>query len=93
MWFILILGRMTLAINELLLKPTKELAPAREAFLASYTGNKGKNRFTKVQMDAVADAILVKYFATHAKGIESWFNIITPKGQTSKRTSCRVDNP
>lgn len=71
-------------INELLLRPTKELAPARKAFLASYTGNKGKNRFTKVQMDAVADAVLVEYFATHAKRIESWFNIITPKGQTLK---------
>jgi len=69
-------------INELLLSPTEELAPAREAFLASYTGNKGKNRFTKVQMDAVADEVLVRYFATHADRIESWFNIITPSGQS-----------
>lgn len=66
-------------INELLLTPTDELAPAREAFLASYTGSKGKNRFTKVQMDMAADKVLVQYFASHADRIESWFNIITPK--------------
>ena len=69
-------------INELLLEPTDELEPARSAFLASYTGTKGKNRFTKVQMDAVADDVLVRYFATHAERIESWFNIITPQGQS-----------
>jgi len=58
------------------------LAPAKKAFLASYTGTKGKNRFTKVQMDAEADAVLIKYFSNHAKRIESWFNIITPSKGT-----------
>ena len=71
-------------ISELLLDPTPELEPARKAFLSSYTGNKGKNRFTKVQMDADADQVLVQYFASHAKRIEGWFNIITPKTQHLK---------
>jgi hypothetical protein len=66
-------------INELLLKPTKELAPARTAFLASYTKEKTGNRFTKVQMDRDADAVLVKYFSDHKKRIESWFNVIAPR--------------
>ena len=52
-------------INALLLAPTPELEPARKAFLASYNAKKSKNRFTKVQMDAEADAVLQKYFQDH----------------------------
>jgi hypothetical protein len=69
-------------INEFLLSPTPELLPAREAFLASYTGNSGKNRFTKTRMDLKADEVLVRFFAENADRIEGWFNIITPRGQT-----------
>ncbi len=65
-------------ISELLLSPTPELAPARKAFLASYSGKKGRNRFTKVRMDTAADALLQGYFKHHAKRIEGWFNVITP---------------
>jgi hypothetical protein len=32
-----------------------------------------------------ADVVLRHYFAAHAKQIESWFNIITPKGQRLKK--------
>lgn len=66
-------------ISELLLTPKKELAPARAAFLASYKKEKERNRFTKVQMDAAADAVLVKYFSDHKGRIESWFNVIAPR--------------
>ena len=65
-------------IDELLLHPRKELQAARDAFLASYTGQKGCNQFTKVQIALAADAALQGYFASQAKVIESWFNIITP---------------
>lgn len=68
-------------IDELLLHPTKELTAAREAFLASYTGRKGVNRFTKVQMFLAADAALQSYFNSHMKVIEVWFNIIAPAGK------------
>lgn len=71
-------------ISELLLKPTPALAPAREAFLASYSGTSGKNRFTKVKMALTADAVLHTYFREHAKRIEGWFNIITPRAGSLK---------
>ena len=65
-------------IDEVLLHPTKKLAAARDAFLASYTGKKGVNQFTKVRMALAADAILQSYFSTRMKVIEGWFNIIAP---------------
>lgn len=65
-------------VSELLLDPTPELLPAREAFLASYGPQAVGNRFTKVKMDARADLILREYFTTHSAKIEAWFNIITP---------------
>jgi hypothetical protein len=37
-------------IDELLFNPTKALAPAKDAFLVSYTGQKGVNQFTKVKI-------------------------------------------
>ena len=69
-------------ISELLLDPTKELLPAKEAFLSSYTGSSGNNRFTKVQMDLEADAVLVKYFSEHEERILSWFNVISPTARS-----------
>ena len=45
-------------ITELLLEPKPLLEPARNAFLASYTAEKKKNSFTKVQMDYEADQVL-----------------------------------
>ena len=66
-------------ISELLLDPTPELEPARRAFMASYNGEKNGTRFTKVQIDIEADAVLVEYFKNHKERIESWFNIISPK--------------
>lgn len=68
-------------VAELLLEPTEELAAARIAFLASYNADSKRNRFTKVQIDADADAVLQKYFAAHHERIESWFNVITPVGK------------
>ncbi len=69
-------------VSELLLEPTPELLPAREAFLASYGPEAAGNRFTKVKMDARADIVLREYFTTHSAKIEEWFNIITPKRRT-----------
>ena len=66
-------------VSELLLEPTQELLPAREAFLASYGPQAAGNRFTKIKMDARADLVLRDYFTRHAAKIEAWFNIITPK--------------
>lgn len=68
-------------IDELLLHPAAELAAARKAFLASYTGKKGVNQFTKVQVALGADAALQSYFRSHVKAVEGWFNIIAPAGK------------
>ena len=72
-------------VSELLLNPTPELADARLAFLRSYGPAAAGNRFTKVKIDVKADVVLRHYFAAHAKQIESWFNIITPKGRNLKK--------
>jgi len=72
-------------VSELLLNPTPELADARAAFLNSYGPAASGNRFTKVKIDVKADVVLKHYFSTHAKKIESWFNIITPNGQSLKK--------
>ncbi len=72
-------------VDELLLNPTAELADARSAFLRSYGPRAVGNRFTKIKMDVKADVVLRHYFAIHAERIESWFNIITPKGRNLKK--------
>ncbi|MBI2178008.1 MAG: hypothetical protein HYU38_06690 [Candidatus Tectomicrobia bacterium] len=72
-------------IQCLLLKPTPELAAARAAFLASYSGKSGRNRFTKVQVDVAADAALRRYFSQHETEVETWFNVIAPKHQTLRQ--------
>jgi hypothetical protein len=68
-------------VDELLFHPAKELAAARKAFLASYTGKKGVNQFTKVQISLAADTALQSYFKSHIKEIENWFNVIAPAGK------------
>ncbi len=69
-------------IDEFLLHPTLELAPAREAFLQSYSGKTGTNRFTKVSMDVNADVALRSYFTAHEVEVERWFNVISPRDDT-----------
>lgn len=66
-------------IDRLLLTPAPELKSAREAFLASYSGNPGGNRFTKVRMDVGADEALRSYFTAHEAEVETWFNVISPR--------------
>jgi len=72
-------------IQELLLEPEPKLKAAREAFLSSYTGEAGKTRFTKVQMDAGADEALRRYFSTNEALVESWFNVIAPAASSLGR--------
>src|SRR6185437_2655228 len=68
-------------IENLLLTPVAEFRHIREIFLASYKEGKKKNAFTKVKMDIEADRTLLKYFESHLSFIESWFNVISPKGK------------
>ncbi|KAA0217009.1 MAG: hypothetical protein DYG94_02105 [Leptolyngbya sp. PLA3] len=69
-------------IDELLIKPARELKPAKDAFLASYCARKTGNFFTKVKIDAQADQALKRYFQLHEGEIEAWFNVIAPEGGT-----------
>jgi hypothetical protein len=69
-------------IDKLLLNPTPELAPARQAFLASYSGQAGANRFTKVRIDVAADEALRNYFAAHESEVENWFDVISPRNRS-----------
>jgi hypothetical protein len=71
-------------IDKVLLNPTDELGPARQAFLASYSGRSGRNKFTKVRVDVDADEALRSYFGAHEAEVESWFNIIAPRGRNLK---------
>jgi len=72
-------------IDKLLLNPSQELSPARKAFLASYSGTAGANRFTKVRIDLAADKALRNYFIAHESEVETWFNVIAPRGSNLKR--------
>ena len=66
-------------ITEFLIEPNKILLPAKNAFLASYSAEKKKNAFTKVQMDYEADQVLQSFFKNKLGYISKWFNIITPR--------------
>lgn len=77
-------------ITELLLDPTPLLKPARNAFLASYTAEKKKNQFTKVQMDYEADLVLQAYFRDNRQRIEKWFNVIEPKNGSMRKLQSQI---
>jgi hypothetical protein len=66
-------------IADILQSDARAVAPAKAAFLASYSAKKKANRFTKVQMALEADEVLQNYFAKNIHRIEKWFNIISPK--------------
>ena len=65
-------------VEDLIINSTTEYEPVKEAFLTSYSPDKKKNQFTKVQMNINADEALLKYFTKNQGHIESWFNIIAP---------------
>lgn len=79
-------------ISELLFSPEPPLVPVMNAFLASYTANKKKNRFTKVQIDYNADQALQTYFRNNSDRIEHWFNIITPSHSTIGALKSQISN-
>lgn len=69
-------------VESLLVKSSKRYKSIREAFVESYTGRKGCNRFTKVRMTLAADLALQEYFRANLSKIESWFNVISPAGRS-----------
>ena len=76
-------------IEEMLLSPTPPLELARTAFLESYSGKRGANRFTKVRIGLDADTALWNYFASDDSRVNSWFNVIAPGGGLIDGTTLR----
>ncbi|MCM1336401.1 MAG: hypothetical protein NC187_05105 [Candidatus Amulumruptor caecigallinarius] len=66
-------------ITDLLLSPTDEYLPVRNAFLRSYSEDKKHNSFTKSKIDYNAHRLLCRYFHENRADIENWFNVIAPK--------------
>lgn len=69
-------------VESLLVRPQEKHKPIRDAFVQSYSGKKGKNRFTKVRIALDADLALQEYFSSNLATIETWFNVISPAGQS-----------
>lgn len=72
-------------IGDLIFSPSSQYQDVRKAFLSSYSAEKKKNKFTKVQMNIDADSSLLKYFSENILHIEEWFNIISPIQGTIKQ--------
>lgn len=75
---------LSIFIEKLILKPSEDFIEIRNAFLRSYSPDKPRNEFTKVQMNFNADKALLKYFSENLTEIESWFNVIAPSGKNIK---------
>jgi hypothetical protein len=69
-------------ITDLLINPRKENASIKAAFDKSYNEHKKGNVFTKVKIDYHADIALTNYFKQNEEKVNSWFNVITPKGKS-----------
>jgi hypothetical protein len=69
-------------VQSLLISPSKAYKPIKTAFKKSYTGKRGVNRFTKVQIDLAADVSLQDYFTKNLATVEQWFNVISPAGRS-----------
>jgi hypothetical protein len=69
-------------VQSLLISPSKAYKPIKTAFKKSYTGKRGVNRFTKVQIDLAADVSLQDYFTKNLAMVEQWFNVISPAGRS-----------
>lgn len=69
-------------ITDLLITPTQDLQPVKQAFIKSYEQGKKENIFTKVKIDLYAHNALKTYFHTNITQILGWFNVISPINQT-----------
>ncbi|MFH1918471.1 MAG: hypothetical protein ABIP48_01095, partial [Planctomycetota bacterium] len=69
-------------VESLLVKPAKQYQAIRDAFVQSYSGEKGGNKFTKVKIALSADLALQDYFSSNLGKLESWFNVISPTGRS-----------
>ena len=73
---------LSLFVESLLLKPDTQYIAIREAFIQSYSGQKGGNVFTKVKISLEADLALREYFHKNLSAIERWFSVISPSNRS-----------
>lgn len=78
-------------VETLLVKPNKRYKPIKDAFVNSYTGKKGGNRFTKVQITLAADLALQEYFSVNMPEVKMWFNVISPAGRSISELKREID--
>ena len=69
-------------VESLIVKPVKQYQPIRDAFVQSYSGKKGGNRFTKVKIALSADLALQNYYSSNLGKVENWFNVISRAGHS-----------
>lgn len=67
-------------VDECLIDPEPRYKAIRTAFLASYAGERGQNRFTKVKIDLDAAHALLDYFEQNRERSDAWFEVISPAG-------------
>ncbi len=79
-------------VESLLVKPARQYKLIKDAFVRSYTGKKGANRFTKVQIALAADLALQEYFCANLPEIETWFNVISPAGRSIAELKGELDS-
>jgi hypothetical protein len=79
-------------VESLLVKPSKQYKPIRDAFVKSYTGKKSANRFTKVRIALDADLALQEYFSVNLSEVETWFNVISPAGRSIAELKRELDS-
>jgi hypothetical protein len=79
-------------VQSLLVSPSKKYKPIKTAFKKSYTGQRGINRFTKVQIDLAADLLLQDYFTKNLSAVKQWFNVISPAGRSIPELKQELSN-
>ncbi len=75
-------GGLSAFVHSLLVRPAKRYRSIKEAFVQSYVGRRGENKFTKVQIAFDADLALQEYFASNLDMVEGWLNVISPAGRS-----------
>ncbi|MBK8912521.1 MAG: hypothetical protein IPM61_14480 [Chlorobi bacterium] len=78
-------------ISDALLEPNADMKHVQEVFLRSYSGQRRKNSFTKVQIDLEADRKLRAYFHANRSDIDRWFSLIAPHNSTISELRAELD--
>ena len=71
-------------ITDVLLHPVQGMEDISAAFLASYGPTSRGNVFTKICIDHKAHVQLLDFFKSNADRVRTWFNVISPGGETLK---------